>query len=103
MIVWRDGKQIKISGLVFDRELRQWRCPTEKCDAFCCKTGSLFADMPPPCTYLLENKQCWFHVKGGMGAKPYGCVQYPRSQADVDHMNRNAVGDFRCYLTVSEV
>ena len=99
---WQDGKLIEVSGFIMDEETGQLRCPTEKCNAFCCRTGSVWPDGPVPCEFLTDN-QCAIQKRGGMGAKPFGCVSYPRSQADVDHMNRNAAGEYRCYLSVTEV
>lgn len=77
------------------------RCPTEICDAYCCKTGTLFPDMPPPCEYLTKARTCYFHDRGGLAAKPLGCTEYPRNQADIDHMNRNAPEGGGCVLRVS--
>jgi hypothetical protein len=90
-----DGVRFRLLGYVMKDGVPS--CPTEKCDAFCCKTGALFSDMKPPCEYL-DGLQCSFHKRGGISAKPYGCVIYPTNQADIDHMNRNADGDFRCHL-----
>ena len=96
-----DGSKYRVLGYVW--EDGQWRCPTDKCNAFCCRTGALLPHWTPPCAFLTEGNRCWFQMKGGVGAKPFGCVTYPRSQSDVDHMNRNADGDFRCYLSVEEI
>ena len=98
-----DGKRYQVEGYVWDDATSQWRCPTEKCQSYCCKTGSIWPKGPVPCEFLRKDLKCTFHVRGGVGAKPFGCVSYPRSQEDVDHMNKNAKGEFRCYLTVKEV
>ncbi len=95
-----DGKRYKILGYIVEDGKR--RCPTEKCGAFCCKSASVFPDMPPPCEYLTEKLSCYFQDRGGVGAKPFSCVQYPRSQVDIDHMNKDAVGDYRCHLRFEE-
>ena len=96
-----DGKEYKLLGYI--QEGGRNRCPTEKCDAFCCKTASVFPDASPPCEYLTDKLSCYFQDRGGIGAKPFGCVAYPRNQADIDAMNKNAVGDFRCHLRFEAV
>lgn len=91
-----DGVRYQLLGYVMKDGVVS--CPTEKCGAYCCKTGAVFPDMKPPCHYLQENLKCYFHERGGRSAKPLGCTVYPRHQADIDYMNRNAVGEERCLL-----
>ena len=91
-----DGVKYRLLGYVMKDGVPS--CPTDKCGAYCCTTGAIFPDMEPPCKYLNENLNCYFHERGGYAAKPLCCTEYPRSQADIDHMNRNAVGDDRCLL-----
>lgn len=96
-----DGSRYRVHGFVWDGS--EIRCPTERCDTFCCKTGSLFPGASPPCQFLVGSK-CWFQTRGGLAAKPYGCVSYPTSQTDVDSMNaKKAAGQVGCLLTVEEV
>jgi hypothetical protein len=75
-------------------------CPTDKCGAFCCQTSSCFPDKSGPCEFLQEDLSCYLHVHGGRSCKPRGCNDFPRNQYDVDIMNRDAKGNFRCWLKV---
>lgn len=91
----------KVYGYVWDGKGGR-RCPTEICGAYCCKTASLFPSEKPPCPFLTERLSCSFQDKGGMGAKPYGCVMYPRSQADIDSMNKDAPEGGGCQLRMEK-
>ena len=96
-----DGKRFQLLGYVMKAGERT--CPTDLCGSYCCKSGTVFPDQPPPCSLLSSSGLCSMQVRGGIGAKPYGCVVYPRSQSDIDHMNRNAVGEHRCHLRFEEI
>ena len=96
VLVRDDGS--KIYGYVWDGPNR--RCPTEICGAYCCKTGTLFPMDKPPCPFLTEKLSCIFQDRGGMAAKPHGCVSFPRSQADIDHMNKDAPKGKGCQLRI---
>ena len=96
--VREDGS--KVYGYIQDGPNR--RCPTEICGAYCCKTASLFPIDKPPCQFLTGKLSCSFQDKGGMGAKPFGCVMYPRSQADIDHMNKDAPEGGGCQLRMEK-
>jgi len=64
------------------------RCPTEICNAACCRASSAYPGKPGPCEHLdLDVNLCMLH---GTPQKPGGCVQYPRHQADIDVVNRQA-------------
>lgn len=92
---------MKILGYVKD-ENGNLRCPTEKCKAFCCQTASCFPGKPGPCEFLQEDLKCYLHVNGGRSCKPRGCNDFPRGSYDIDLMNKNANGDFRCWLEVKD-
>lgn len=61
------------------------RCPTEICNAVCCRTSSYEWGAPIPCPKLLNN-ECTVHGTD----KPKGCAEYPLRQGDVDHINKLA-------------
>ena len=65
-------------------------CDTSKCKAVCCRSGNFRPDKKPPCEYLREDNLCELHVVGGPPCKPMGCNDYPRSQADIDGVNKGA-------------
>ena len=99
-VEYRHDEGVKVLGYVWDGKGGR-RCPTEICGAYCCKTGSLFPMDKPPCPYLTDNLACLFQDKGGLAAKPFGCVSFPRSQADIDRMSQGAtVG---CQLRIEEI
>lgn len=62
------------------------RCPTEICNAVCCRATHYIPGLPGPCSHLVNN-QCELH---GTPDKPKGCTQYPRNQADIDMINKQA-------------
>ena len=95
----QNGQRFKVLGYVWDGKGGR-RCPTEVCDAHCCKTGSLFPNMPPPCEFLTDELSCSFQDRGGLAAKPFGCVSYPRSQHDIDNMNKDAPEGKGCQLRI---
>lgn len=80
-----DGKTWRIDGLVNDPAIG-WRCPTEKCNAYCCQNGSIWPDEKGPCEFLCADLLCAIHKRGGVGAKPFGCVEFPRSNEDIEKM-----------------
>lgn len=64
-------------------------CPTDVCDAVCCKTGSAYPGKPPPCEHL-ESVLCGLHKKFGKEGKPAGCASFPQTPKDIEHINRLA-------------
>lgn len=77
------------------------RCPTEICNAVCCRATHYIPGLPGPCNHLVNN-QCSLHGSG----KPKGCDQYPRNQADIDMINKQAADagfSERCLLQIAEV
>ena len=65
-------------------------CPTDICGAVCCRATHFRPDRPPPCEYLTDSNSCELHDAGGKACKPVGCAEYPRGQADIDGINRQA-------------
>lgn len=81
----------------------QKRCPVDVCGAVCCRASHFRPDRKPPCEYLTDRLTCELHEAGGPSCKPVGCWTYPRSQADIDAINRlaEAAGfEERCQLKV---
>ena len=79
------------------------RCPTDICGAVCCKATHFRPDKRAPCEYLTDKLTCELHDVGGIKCKPMGCVEYPRSQRDIDAINRLAESagfTERCQLRV---
>ena len=75
------------------------KCDTARCNAVCCKATNHIPGLPGPCSELTKDNLCSLHTKG----KPRGCEQYPRHQADIDHINKQAeAAGFteRCLLEV---
>ena len=78
-------------------------CDTALCKAVCCRAQHFRPDREPPCEYLQSDCRCELHAVGGIGCKPFGCVEYPRRQRDIDAINRDAekLGlTERCHLRV---
>lgn len=97
---YEGGTRLKVLGYVWDGKGGR-RCPTEVCGAHCCKTGSLFPMDKPPCQFLTAGLSCSFQDKGGLAAKPFGCVSYPRSQEDIERMNKGV--KIGCQLRIEKI
>ena len=80
---------MKIKGYIKDIN-RFDVCPVDQCHAVCCRSQHFRPDKPAPCEYVQDNHLCELHVAGGPRCKPLGCVEYPRSQADIDGVNKSA-------------
>lgn len=81
------------------------RCPVETCGAVCCRASHYLPGRKGPCELLGPDRMCIPHKLGGIKAKPWGCAEYPRNQADIDAINRQAeAAGFteRCLLRVVE-
>lgn len=98
-----DGTRYQVKGYIWDETMGRWRCPTELCKALCCRTHTLWPDTPPPCEYLTTEHYCSIHQRGGLSAKPFGCAIFPRSQADIDKLNKQAIDNDHCRLWVEEL
>ena len=96
-------KTLVVKGYVWNDDKTAKRCPTEKCGAYCCSNGALYPNGATPCKFLSAKLSCGIQDKGGVGAKPFGCVMFPRSQADIDSMNKDAIGEHRCHLSIEEI
>ena len=92
-----------IKGYISD-ENGNIRCPTEVCNAVCCRSSHFVPGIPGPCDFLNTcTNRCGLHELGGPKAKPVGCFEYPRNQADIDSINRQAeAAGFteRCQLVI---
>lgn len=79
-----------VEGYIIATDGKQ-QCPTDICNAVCCRATSFRADKPGPCEYLDQDRNlCTLHSIGGQICKPYGCYVYPRNQMDIDVVNQQA-------------
>jgi hypothetical protein len=79
---------MSVTGYVIENGIP--RCPTEVCNAVCCRATHFRPDRPPPCEYLTAKNTCELHDVGGRACKPVGCADYPNNQADIDMINKQA-------------
>lgn len=82
----RDGEKYRVEGLV------EGKCPTEICNAVCCRTADLLkgAIGSGPCQFLNEKTLgCKLHEKG-RACKPIACLVWPVRQGDIDSTNEKA-------------
>lgn len=80
------------------------RCPTDICGAVCCRASHFRPDKGPPCEFLTDQLSCELHDAGGIKCKPWGCAEYPKNNADIDSINKQAEAHGfteRCQLRVS--
>lgn len=94
---------MKVSGYIIE-EGKAPRCPIEICGAICCMSSSFRPDRKGPCEYLTKELSCELHKIGGPRCKPLGCHEYPRSQADIDAINKLAKDlgfTQRCQLNIT--
>jgi hypothetical protein len=61
-------------------------CPIDVCHSVCCKATHHIPGLAGPCSELTQGGLCGLHLSG----KPKGCSQYPRNQADIDMINKQA-------------
>ena len=82
----RDGETYRVEGLV------DGRCPTEICNAICCRTADIYEGKigSGPCHLLNEETLgCKAHEKGA-ACKPIACLVWPVRQGDIDSTNEKA-------------
>lgn len=61
-------------------------CNVAVCNAVCCRATHYLPGLPGPCNHLTWDNLCGLHNSG----KPAGCASYPRNQADIDMINKQA-------------
>ena len=94
------GKSYRIEGYV------DGHCPTEVCNAVCCRTASLQGRVGEgPCSFLEDDNLCGLH-KMSAHCKPVSCLLWPTSPESIEKANELAerLGfTERCQLTMVEV
>jgi len=98
--IGRDGNRYRVEGYI------DGKCPVDKCGGLCCEAIPLIGPLTDaPCEFWNpDSKLCGLHERGGRAAKPVSCVVWPRSQADIDLVNKRfAKGEKRCYLKVVKI
>ena len=94
------GKTYRVEGYV------DGKCPTDICNAVCCRTASLQGRVGEgPCEFLQEDNLCRLHVMSPH-CKPVSCLVWPTSPISIEQTNKIAerLGlEGRCQLRMVEV
>lgn len=109
VIEYDDGSRWKVEGYVVDKDHNNrpyLRCPTEICQAVCCRVANLRGRVGEgACEFLGNDHKCNLH-RMGLGCKPISCVLWPTKTQDVETANSLAerLGlPGRCQLRVVEI
>lgn len=94
------GKRYRVEGYV------DGRCPTDVCNAVCCRIASLRGRVGEgPCQFLDGDNQCGLHAMS-IHCKPVSCLVWPTSPMSIEKTNETAARlgfEGRCQLTMVEV
>lgn len=80
-------------------------CPTDVCNAICCRLSSLDGKVGAgPCEFLTDSNLCSLHERS-IHCKPVSCLVWPTSPKSIEKMNEIAEREGfkeRCQLRMVE-
>ena len=93
---------MKVRGYIQPLTGGEPRCPTEICNAVCCRVQPVFPGGKNGCLHLTDDNKCGIEIEFGKVAKPYVCYRYPKSAESIETINKASGDGPQCQLEIKE-